>query len=492
VWDHRFRKMTVEARTDLATQNLPRVVPPYWPFAPHPPQQVFLCLTGLEAFYGGSAGPGKSTALLMAALQYVDVPGYSALLLRRSFPDLSMPGAIMDKAYEWLAPTPARPSAGGRIWRFPSGARLTFGYIQHPRDVEHYRSAEFQYIGMDELTYWDERTYSFLFSRMRRPAHHFQDRGDGLCGQRINYSDWQPTGACDLPAGATTHQDPRFLVPSLMDGQTTLAQVPLRMRSASNPGDRGHAWVKERFIDPETRVPGATFIPALLSDNPSIDRDEYVKTMMLGRMDPVDRERMLNGDWDVMAAGGMFNRGWWRVIAPEGIPRTGVRWVRYWDKAATKKNLTNDPDWTVGALVGLDAEGLWYVRDLVRFRDTPRGNEMRIAQTAELDGPGVEIWLEQEPGASGVESIDHYQLKVLVGYPVYADKKSGAKDAKPARAAPVSSAAEAGNVFVVAAAWNRTFFEEAELFPGGDHDDQVDAVSGAVHVLSKRRARLIR
>src|ERR1043165_10104809 len=72
------------------------------PHRPTPRQQLFLELNDLEAFYGGAAGGGKTDALLMAALQYVDVPGYSALLLMKSFSDLSKPGALMDRAHEWL------------------------------------------------------------------------------------------------------------------------------------------------------------------------------------------------------------------------------------------------------------------------------------------------------------------------------------------------------------------------------------------------------
>ena len=54
--------------------------------APHTPterQREFLAATELELFFGGAAGGGKSVALLMGALQYVDVPGYAALILRK-------------------------------------------------------------------------------------------------------------------------------------------------------------------------------------------------------------------------------------------------------------------------------------------------------------------------------------------------------------------------------------------------------------------------
>src|SRR4051812_7334087 len=100
--------------------RLTRWIPHY----PHPPQEAFLSLDCREAMYGGAAGGGKSDALLMAALQYVDVPGYSALILRRTFPDLALPGAIMDRSKEWLHGTDAHWNENERRWTFPSGATL--------------------------------------------------------------------------------------------------------------------------------------------------------------------------------------------------------------------------------------------------------------------------------------------------------------------------------------------------------------------------------
>ena len=73
------------------------------PHTPTPRQAALLLLDCREAFYGGAGGGGKSDALLMAALQYADVPGYHALIVRRNLPDLAMPNALMDRAHAWLA-----------------------------------------------------------------------------------------------------------------------------------------------------------------------------------------------------------------------------------------------------------------------------------------------------------------------------------------------------------------------------------------------------
>jgi predicted phage terminase large subunit-like protein len=420
---------------------------------------------------------GNSDALLMGALQYVDVPGYSALILRRTWADLSLPGAIMDRAREWLADTDARPRDGGRIWVFPSGARISFGYLQYDKDKYRYQSAEFQFIGFDELTQFEQSTYEYMFSRIRRPALVCL-----RCSRSVKRYDgrWKHTSSsnkCDycLP-------DPKVLRqygPSKQGG-VTLFDVPLRMRSATNPGGSGHQWVRDHFIDENLKKPEAIFVPALLTDNPSLDQDSYKKN--LEHLNPVDRERLLNGDWDVSEEGAYFQRHWFRFLKhrPDD-PK--IRWMRYWDLAATVAG-----DYTAGALVGLTPDNEFIVADVRRIRATPQTVERFVAATAHEDGHAVPIRMEQEPGASGVALIDYYRRKILLGFDFRPDRKDRSKEI---RANPVSSQVEAGNVYLVAAPWNRDFLDEVSIFPLGSFDDMVDAFTGAFTYLAKRKARLL-
>jgi hypothetical protein len=225
---------------DLAAALRPRN---YCPHTPTPKQSTFLALDCLEALYGGAAGGGKSDALLMAALEYVHVPGYAALILRRKYTDLAKPNAIMDRALDWLrAKVPWNER--DKRFTFPSGATLSFGYCDSQNDLRNYQGAEVQFLGIDELTQWPERWYRYLLSRLRRPK--------------------------------------------------SLSRVPLRARAGTNPGDIGHAWVHRRFIDEATREDRA-FVPSTLDDNPHLDVEEYRRS--LAQLDTATRKQLEEGLW---------------------------------------------------------------------------------------------------------------------------------------------------------------------------------------------------
>jgi predicted phage terminase large subunit-like protein len=123
----------------------------------------------------------------------------------------------------------------------------------------------------------------------------------------------------------------------------------------------------------------------------------------------------------------------------------------------------------------------FWVEDLVHGRWSPAARDAVILQTAKLDGKGVEIVIEQEPGASGVAQIDAL-VAMLAGFRVRGLRQTGDK---LTRAGPLASQAEAGNVQLVEGPWVKTFLDELCAFPEGGHDDIVDAASGAFLVLTE-------
>jgi predicted phage terminase large subunit-like protein len=164
--------------------------------------------------------------------------------------------------------------------------------------------------------------------------------------------------------------------------------------------------------------------------------------------------------------GDFFKRSWFQFV--NEVPTEGRR-VRYWDKGASV-----DGDYTVGLLM-CHADPYWYIEDIVRGQWTSHERNQRIRQTAEMDGPDVKVYLEQEPGSSGVDSVQEI-IRMLAGYSVHADKVTGDKGV---RAEPFAAQAEAGNVKVKRDRWNATYIDELTSFPVGSHDDQVDGSSGA-------------
>jgi predicted phage terminase large subunit-like protein len=390
----------------------------YIPHMPEPPQQAFLLLPHKEAFYGGAAGGGKSDALLMGALQYVDVPGYNALILRRTFDELALPEAIMARSLEWLMGTDARWSAQEHRWTFPSSATLTFGHVQYEKDRFKYQGSAFQYIAFDELTEFEEIVYRFLFSRLRR-----------------------------------------------LEG----FKVPLRMRGASNPGGLGHDWVKRRFID-EGHDHERPFIPAKVQDNPHLDIDEYIASLM--NLDPLTRKRLLDGDWSVRPMGAMFRQEWFKIV--DQLPSPIVRTVRVWDFAATEEEGGNDPDYTAGVKMALLANRQLAILDVERMRQLAGKVEQAVERAAIRDGRPVKIIIKQEPGSSG-KTVVHYYTKKLLGYTVKGVPDTGKKED---RAGPLASQAQIGNVLLLRGSWNGEFLDEAAQFPTkGVHDDQIDSAS---------------
>lgn len=249
------------------------------PHTPTPRQAAFLLLDCLEAFYGGAGGGGKSEALLGAGLQYADVPGYNALIIRRNLSDLAMPNALMDRAHAWLdGRNDAYWDESKKRWTFTSGATLTFGYLDAARDIDRYASAEFHFIGVDELTQFSEKQYLELFARLRSPAcpRCGFDKSYALHHQTVHH---QQSNDCPMCIDLRRQLRNAVHLPA--------AHIPLRMRSASNPGNIGHEWVKRRFV---LRIGAPTgdrlYVPARLDDNPFINRDEYVKSLL--NLDPRD------------------------------------------------------------------------------------------------------------------------------------------------------------------------------------------------------------
>ena len=253
------------------------------------PQTEFLAAMEQEVFYGGARGGGKSYAMLVDPLRYCHKQHHRALLLRRSMPELRDLISHSQRLY-----TRAFPGAKWREqekeWRFPSGARIDFGYAENLTDVLRYQGQSYTWIGIDELPqYPTPDIYNFLRSSLRSV-------------------------------------DP---------------EVPVFIRATGNPGNVGSTWVKNMFVDPATPNTPFTmdietpvgmksitrrFIPAKLQDNPYLmQTDDYM--IMLSSLPDIQKKQFLEGDWEAFEGSAFpeFNRAV-HVIEPFEIPNN---WVRF-------------------------------------------------------------------------------------------------------------------------------------------------------------------
>lgn len=175
--------------------------------------------------------------------------------------------------------------------------------------------------------------------------------------------------------------------------------------------------------------------------------------------------------------GSTFKRQWFKLV--DATPNLFTAVVRYWDKAATR----DGGDYSAGVKMGIatvHGEIRYYILNVIRGQWSAGERNRVIQQTARIDGPDVQVWVEQEPGSGGKESAQ-ITVSQLAGYDVHAEPVTGAKEV---RARPFAAQCEAGNVYLLRAPWNETYIEELCAFPAGAHDDQVDGSSGAFNKLT--------
>lgn len=236
---------------------------------PQPKQAVFMSRWEEEALYGGAAGGGKSEALVMEALRQVHIPYYRGLIVRRTFPQME---DLIDKSvrhYKKAFPK-ARYNDSKHFWRFPSGAKIFFGSMQHEKDKFNYQGKPYDFIGFDELTQFTATQYDYLVKSRNRP------NGPG---------------------------------------------TRVYCRATANPGGVGHGWVKERFIvaaPPMTTVTEAVkyrdergieqererhriFVPSSVFDNPALMTNDPDYVARLASLPEAERKALLYGDWDTFS-----------------------------------------------------------------------------------------------------------------------------------------------------------------------------------------------
>jgi predicted phage terminase large subunit-like protein len=261
----------------------------------------------------------NSDALLMAALQHVEVPGYSAMLLRKTLTDLKQSGALLDRMTNWMMPwlrtKEVRYEASTHKFYFPTynseGKRMIdstiqFGYIGESNAYTRYQGIELNFCGFDEVTQHAKRDYEYLFTRLRKCV-------------------------CPLHTERDANEDPIYH--DDCESCQWAKSVPIRMRSTCNPDGIGFAWVKKRFeIGPDVSEEKAQeegrdvrwighsklrpFIPSTYKDNPFLDHKAYEKRLKKKLSDDL-YEALVKGSWGVVA-NARFKKRWQRYYSRQG------------------------------------------------------------------------------------------------------------------------------------------------------------------------------
>jgi len=431
------------------------------------PQEKFLSSEADIVIYGGAAGGGKTFSLLLEAMRHSGNPDFGAVLFRRTTPQITNEGGMWDASSKIYGPVGAVPKESTHEWVFPSGARVKMAHLEYDKNRLDWQGSEVPLFGFDELSHFTSQQFWYMLSRNR-----------STCGIKPYIR-------------ATTNPDPDSFVADLISwwiDQETGFAIPERsgkVRWFVRENDIV-IWAdsKEELVAKDkTRQPKSlTFIHSSVFDNRILLEKDPGYLANLKALPYVERARLLEGNWKVRpAAGNFFKKEFFGVVDTLPAARSIVR---YWDRAGSEKKEdgSNNPDWTVGVKMSRDRLGIFYIEDVVRFQGSPLSVETAIQNTASQDGRAVHIGIEQDPGQAGKAEAE-YQIRNLAGYRATAFPVT--KD-KPTRAGPFSSQAEAGNVKVLRAPWNRDFFIELENFPEGDHDDQVDASSGAFMMLASQ------
>ena len=330
-----------------------------------PRQKAFIDASADEVLFGGAAGGGKSYGQIVDALLFaLNYPGSKQLILRRTFAELDK--SLIRTALELYPRDVYKYNSSAHTMKFATGSIIDFGYCDNENDVYQYQSAEYDVIRFDELTHFTEQMYVYLISRVRG----------------VN-------------------------------------NFPKQIKSSTNPGGIGHAWVKKRFIDlgeadtvHTTGTDGTRiFLPAKVQDNSFLMKTDPNYIKRLENLSETDKRALLYGDWDIFE--GQYFTEWQRekhVISPFPIPDS---WRRYF---AMDYGL----DMLAGYWIAMDESGNAYV-----YRETYESN-LIISDAAkkikEMNGDDnvfafiapPDLWnRRQDTGRSVAEIFDENGISLL-------------------------------------------------------------------------------
>lgn len=261
-------------------------------FSLHQKQGLVLHSKATEILYGGAAGGGKShMSRVLSILWALEIAGIQIYFFRRLYDDLIKnhiegPTGFRSMLHPWLNNRhPKSPLIGQKLCevvegeiRFWNGSKIFLCHLQHQKDLTKYYGPEFHVLIIEEATQFTEYMVRFLRSRMRIPTS--LKIPDKYLKPREEWAD----------PNVASYYFPRAIY-------------------TSNPGGVGHSYFKRGFMDKRKQLeyfiaPESDgghvrqYIPAKLTDNNSVNREEYRKS--LKGLPPNLVNAMLEGDWNAV------------------------------------------------------------------------------------------------------------------------------------------------------------------------------------------------
>ena len=427
------------------------------------PQTQFMATPANVCIYGGAAGGGKSYGLLLSPLRYKNVPGFGCTIFRRNFNQIFSQGGLWDESmqiYRGIRGADPKIARGQWWFRDKDGnivSKVTFAHIERDEDVHKWQGAQICEIGFDELTHFSEKTFFYMLSRNR-----------STCGVTPFVR-----ATCNPDADSWVAKFIEWWIDKdtgypIQERSGKIRWFIRRNETLYWANTRQELW--EQFdlqTEEERQEPrSVTFIASKLQDNKELLRVNPGYLANLKALSVIERERLLNGNWKIKAAAGLFFKRTQLGDILDKVPNDVIRWVRCWDLAATEKTEDGDPAYTSGVLIGKRKNGRYVIADVINRQMSASDVRKTIKLTAQADRAAykrVRIRLPKDPGQAGKEQAESY-IKYLAGFDVKTVAETGSKEA---RAEPMAAQWQAGNFDLVAGPWNEEYLLQLENFPDG-------------------------
>lgn len=439
------------------------------------PQEQFLSSSADIVIFGGAAGGGKSFGVLIEPLRHVtNNKKFHAVVFRRNATQVRNPGGLWDASAAIYPQTGGIPLQQPMDWRWVNGGRVKFAHLESELSVLDWQGSEIPLIIFDELTHFTISQFFYMLSRNRSMS--------GVKGyMRATTNPDAESWVADLIAW-WINQETGYAI----EERSGVIRYFIRVDNNLIWGDTTEE-LFEKYKNPtlpdyhhdQPQPKSLTFILSKLTDNKILMERDPTYMANLKAMTRVERERLLNGNWKIRPAAGLyFQRSEVSIV---DNANDVVSYARYWDLAATEPGEGNpDPDYTVGVLMGRYKNGRFIILDVIRVRQRAFKVRELLIRTAKNDTRNVKIGISQDPGQAGKDQAESY-ITDLAGFKVEVVRETGTK---VVRAEPFAAQWQAGNVDILRSVWNDILFTELELFPTASvHDDQVDACSGAFNMI---------